>query len=176
MSYQPEWRGGRTVGTSRRDAEGRYHAIAEYLKGRSGFTALDLGAHQGYFSHRLADEFGAAVTAVDDYPGLQPRDGVTVIRRRLAAGEVTQLGHFDVSLCLSVLHHLPRWRDMVDALLAVSDVLFVEIADPGEHLPRAVAHSASAHIASYIERLGGRVLARTPGYDPEFSRPLWVIG
>lgn len=175
MSYQPQWRDGRTVGASRRDAEGRYRAIAERLSGRSGFTALDLGAHQGYFSHRLADEFGADVTAADDCPALQPHDGVTVIRKRLSAAEIMKLGHFDVSLCLSVLHHVPRWRDTVDALLAVSDALFVETAVPEESLPTAVAHSASAAITSYVESLGGRILTYTPGYDPEFSRPLWVI-
>ncbi|KZA21874.1 class I SAM-dependent methyltransferase [Acinetobacter baumannii] len=175
MSYQPRWVNGKTVGVSQRDAEGRFAAIAKHLYGQFGFTALDLGAHQGYFAHRLADEFGAEVIAADDSPVLESGPGVSLIHKRLTPADILGLKHVDVALCLSVLHHVPQWRETLDALRSISDVLFVETAIPDEILPTAVAHGDSAAIQANVESMGGKAIAWTPGYDANHLRPLWVI-
>lgn len=176
--YQPEWRDGREVGKGRRDAAGRYEAIAGYLGDARDFTALDFGAYGNYFSARLVEQFNARCTAVDDTTGLAESPGVSVVNRRLSAQELKDLGPYDVALCLSVLHHLTDWRVYLDALLDIAPVLFVETAHPDEVLPKAKAHSQSREIESALDALaaeGGTILTFTPGYDSRHARPLWVI-
>lgn len=185
MRYQPEWIDGRTVGNSRRDAEGRYNAIASYLNGMEHFTALDLGAYSGYFSFRLAEEFGAEVTAVDDAlelaqafekareMGIPHRGVVYEVNRRMDPVDLMGLHRFDVVLCLSVLHHVTWWRSMLEILMNKTDILFVETAVAGEDLPGAIAHSPE--IQKMVELNGGKKIHETPGFDPRFMRPLYVI-
>jgi 2-polyprenyl-3-methyl-5-hydroxy-6-metoxy-1,4-benzoquinol methylase len=176
VRYQPEWVGGKTVGSSRRDAAGRYAAIAAELQGMYGFSVLDLGAYAGYFSLRLADEFGARVVAVDDSAELaetmsrSPHPGVTGVFEKVDAQGLSRL---DVVLCLSVLHHVPWWRSMIDMLIKQSKILFVETADPRETLPAAIAHSPE--IPRIVEIKGGRKIHESPGFDAAFLRPTYVI-
>src|SRR5690606_3683961 len=103
----------RVLQAGTRDCAGRYDAIAlelidHCMDERRGFRVLDLGAYTGYFALRLAHEFGARVTAVDDFAGLEARCGdhpkIRVIPRRLSPAEVAELGRFEVVLALSVLH------------------------------------------------------------------------
>lgn len=175
--YQPKWVNGKTVGKSRRDAEGRYKAIVDDLDrlGVQWGQVLDFGAHTGYFSHRLADERGMVVTAVDDTPGLKGNEDVLVIPERLTPDQLGALGYFDIGLCLSVLHHLPDWWDYLRVLVHQCTLLYVETANPNETLPRAVAHDDSTAIEEEMIELGGTVLTRTPGHDARWERPLWVL-
>lgn len=177
--YQPEWKNGREVGIGRRDAAGRYKAIADYLGDMRGFHALDLGAFNGYFCARLAEQFGAHCVAVDDFAGLTESPGVKAIRRRLTMAELVDLGPFDVVLCLSFLHHAPDWRAYLDALTTMAPLVFIETAHPAEHLPKAEAHGESRQIEAAVEALaaakGGTLLTWTAGYDAAHARPLWVI-
>lgn len=167
---------GHLVKAGARDCGGRYDAIANQLDSR-GFSVLDLGAYAGYFSIRLAHDFDAHVTAVDDYPTLAERcrgwSNITVINQRLTAGEIDELGRFDVVLALSVLHHMPDWSDTLDALAANSGRLFVETADPSETLPKAVAHCPE--LAAAVEALNGTPIAHTCGYRSTIERTLWVV-
>lgn len=177
MGYQDTWMRGRRRAAGTRDCAGRYDAIARQLAGRSGFTVLDLGAHAGYFSLRLAEQFDARVTAVDDWPGLsravagEPR--VTAVPRRLTPGQVRGLGPFDVVLALSVLHHIPDWPGMLDALREAAGVLMIETPDPAEVLPKAVAHGPE--LAAAVYALPGEVIAWTPGHRSRILRPLKAV-
>lgn len=182
MEYQPRWVDGREVGTGQRKASSRYEAIAARLDGHEQFTVLDVGAYNGYFSLRLAEDFDARCTAADTYRGL-PRalaeaadDRVIGLVERITPARVRELGPFDVVLCLSVLHHAPDWRDLLDALHEQSRVLFVETAVPAETLPKAAMHHESAAIVRAVEDLGGEIIARTHGYKSKRQRPLRMIG
>lgn len=159
----------------RRDSDTRFDAIAAYLGGRRGFTVFELGALDGYFSHRLAAQFDARCTAADDSKHLTETPGVTAIRERLSPTQIRALGQFDVALCLSVLHHLTNWRATLNAVRNAAPVLFVETAHPDENLPKAGNHQASPQINTALEKLGGTVLTETPGHDHRYTRPLWVI-
>lgn len=173
--YQPEWRDGREVGKGRRDAAGRFDAIAAYLGDARDFTALDFGAYGNYFSARLVEQFGAHCTAVDDTTGLTESPGIKVINRRLPMSDLVDLGPFDVALCLSVLHHLPNWPAYLNALETMAPLVFVETSHPSEVLPKAKAHGDAGMIYAAVEKAGGKVLTTTPGYDSRYERPLWVI-
>lgn len=182
MDYQPRWVDGREVGTAHRDAAKRYAAIAERLYGHEGFTVLDVGAYNGYFSLRLAEEFGASVVAADTHRGLRRSlaeagdDRVRGVYEKLTPARVREMGPFDVVLCLSVLHHVPEWEPLLEALHDSTRVLFVETATPKETLPKAIAHSDSARITDAVAALGGEVIARTAGYKSRKLRPLRMIG
>lgn len=178
--YQPRWVDGREVGDGIRKAAPRYEAIAKELSGHQGFSVLDLGAYNGYFSLRLAEDFDASCTAVDDYRGLRSAlaeacDGrVTGIHERLTPESLAALGDFDVILCLSVLHHVPWWRAMLEMISEQSTVLFIETVSPNEVLPKARAHCPE--IPAAVEDLGGKVICRSHGYKSKKQRPLRVFG
>lgn len=180
MLYQPEWRDGKTVGVSKRDAASRADAIVEYLGDAKGLRILDLGAYAGYFSHRLADQLDSECVAVDDFPGLKEAPGVTVIRERLTPAAIEKLGKFDVALCLSVLHHLPQWKRYLKTLTDIADVVFVETSVPEEILVKAKAHGSAKAIHEAVEAASTGVIAHTAGYGSNpatatLERPLWVI-
>ena len=136
-------------------------------------TVLDLGAYTGYFCRRLHDDFGAQCTAVDNNPSLTESEGVTVIPRLLNPDGIRELGHFDVTLCLSVLHHHANWYDYLPALLDSADVVFIETANPNEQMNNQYKPFAiGAH--REMEKIG-KVIAETPPMYGNALRPLWVV-
>jgi len=174
--YQPQWIDGQEVGTGWRDAAGRYDAIKRYLVARQGRedvaqlsspSVLEIGAYNGYFCRRLADDFGARCLAVDGQPFLEPywsphdNGGHVEVRHELwHYAEIAAAPAFDVGLCLSVLHHHRDWDQILGALLDRCTVLFVELAHPDEKLSndaRTYAFAASRVMSS----LGGDVIAET---------------
>ena len=178
--YQPRRRDGREVGRAERPAAARFDASRAELGDRRGLRVLDLGAHEGYVSLRLADECGATVTAVDDWKGLRPaleaarHPRVTGLYERLTPEALAALGEWDLILCLSVLHHVPWWEQMLTQVRAQSQLLIVEIAVAHEVLPKATAHCPE--IPDAVKSLGGRVIARTHGYRSRKLRPMYAIG
>lgn len=184
--YQPRWVKGRATTQGERDAETRYVAIRELLRESIAVTGLpvervlDLGAYGGYFSFRLAEDFGCRVVAVDDHPelklGLDANQNSLVdgIHRRLTPEDVEQLGDFDAVLALSVLHHVPAWKPMLDALLRVTtQYLFIETPSAQESLPKAI--SPLQQVWSEVENLEGRTIASVAGYDGRYVRDLKVV-
>lgn len=161
-SYQDEWVKGASRSAGYRDCAARYEAIRAELSGlRAPFSVLDLGAHSGYFSFRLAEDFGARCVAVDDYralPRLAAENGdprVSVVDRRLGVREIDRLGPFDVILALSVLHHVTHWRWLLAVLRRrARSRLIVETPNPAERLKRAAARSELARIDEGCRTLG----------------------
>lgn len=176
-SYQPIWADGREVSPGYRDgAAVRYQAIADYLTGWRDFSVLDFGAYGTYYCQRLTEDFGARCVAVDDDPHLTPVDGVTIIPKRLGPAAIRKLEVSDVTLCLSVLHHQPQWRNYLQALTAnTGRVLFIEAANPAENLPTAAAHHKSANIVAELQHRRAIALCETPGYDPRHKRTLYAL-
>lgn len=168
----------------KRDCEGRYQAIADYLHNRSEAKAdqmrvLDFGAQAGYFAQRLAEDFDAEVVAIDTnrktLSRLRHHPKIRVKIAHYSPANLRALGHFDVVLGLSVLHHQPRWRDYLDVLTEIGDIVFIEVSHPDEVLPKAVAHGEAQDIGDAVEALAYDVLVQTPGYDDSCDRPLFVI-
>lgn len=170
--YQPRWINGREVGVGYRDSSTRYNAVAKDLKKLgTGFRVLDVGAYGGYFSARLTEEFSAKCTAVDSEPELARMSGNLdcVINRRFEnPGEIRSLGDFDAVLCLSVLHHVPWWQDMLEAVLDIAGFAYLETPHPDEYVDGHVVSDPEVYRA--VSRLGGRVLCRTQG-NPSPSNP-----
>jgi cyclopropane fatty-acyl-phospholipid synthase-like methyltransferase len=163
VDYQPRWQDGRTVGPQERDCAGRYQAIVPFVA--EGARVLDFGAFSGYFSHRLADERAARCVAVA--PEVEPYPGVTVVKQRLTVDGLKALGHFDVVLALSVLHHLDPWEDYLSVLCSQGDTVIVEVPHPAERFNHCPADKVEAIAAAVY----GPVLCRTPGYRTDLLRP-----
>ena len=138
MRYQDVWEDGECREAGERDCDGRYRLIAETLP-TGHFTALDIGAHTGYFARRIAESFPARVTAVDNYPGLVACHGVEVISERLGAARLAQLPRHDVVLALSVLHHMADWREALPLMAACRSHLIIEVCHPSERWMRRAA-------------------------------------
>ena len=153
-NYQPGWDGTTTVGDGRRDVEGRWAAVSPHIP--HGSRVLDLGAAQGYFAARAASELGCQVVAIDpdvvDYPG------VTAIRQIVAPEDVDLLGTFDVALALSILHHMARWRDMLDVLVANATTVIVETPHPNETLKDP---KKNARLRDIYDATRGTLLCKT---------------
>lgn len=182
--YQPRWVKGQARMQGQRNAEVRYDAIrTEIEKAELGdFTVLDFGAYGGYFSFRLAEDFHAEVVAVDDHPelrrGIEANHNplVTPVYDRLSSDGVGDLGEFDVVLALSVLHHVPDWERMLEALCeAATELLFIETPRPDEELPNAANRERLGGIWTHVHNLGGEVIATVAGYDKKFQRELKVV-
>ena len=118
---------------SRYDVDRQSDARADLLSGLipAGVSVLDFGAYRGAIATRLACD-GRKVTAVAPELGRLP--GVTTVVGLLGADEIVDLGRFDYTLALSVLHQQQdRWMDVWDALRqATVHKLFVEVPRPGE--------------------------------------------
>lgn len=176
VGYQPGWVDGKEVGVGTRQCASRYKAIREYIQ-QSGAsispTVLDIGAYTGYFCRRLVDDLGAQCTAVDNNPQLEESDGVRVIPKLLNPDEIRKLGHHDVTLCLSVLHHHQNWFDYLSALVESADIVFIETAHPDE---RMSAHHKPYVIGAHreMQRIG-KLIAETPPLYGNYLRPLWVV-
>lgn len=175
---------GNVVRAGSRECASRWDAIHSDMQGafdaEDVFRVLDLGAYEGYFTRRLLDAYpNAEVVAVDDWRGLPlalAGSPARVINERLSSSDVGELGSFEVTLCLSVLHHVPEWREMFSVIHDQSDQLYLEVPDASEVLPKAVAHSAE--LSEYVQGLGSRFgerLTVAPGHRSDIPRTLWVF-
>lgn len=119
---------------AKRDCVGRYEAIAPLLdQFERNFTLIDLGAGEGYFGTRVKKDYDATVVLVegqDLYKG-----PLMHIKRQLSAYEINEFAkgeHFDVVLCLSMLHHVPDWRGFLQGVFALGEHIFLEIPTPND--------------------------------------------
>lgn len=147
--YQDVWVNGEVVEPGVRECSLRYEAIRAVCAPLvRGFSVLDLGCNAGYFGLRLASEFDAQVTFLDDEPRLQAivdanDKGGTVINQRSAAADLLGLGTFDLVLAFSVLHHFDDWQTACASLLRMGEQSIIETPEPSE-----------THLVANPERLG----------------------
>lgn len=178
--YQDVWKDGRLRARGVRDCAGRYKLIASILPERP-FTVLDLGAYTGYFATRIAEDFDARVTAVDDFPGLveAASDRVTVMSKRLGVDGLLHLPRFDVVLALSVLHHFKDWPAALRLLRCCRSNLVIEVCDPKETWMRRAASRAEVAVQHKVvsELPGARLLGTSPrtAAGVTYQRPLYLI-
>lgn len=182
MSYQPLWVNGKTVGPDRRNSAGRYEAIADCVRHllNPGFSALDVGAQSGYFAVRLQQDFDALVTAVDGAPELMeglaamPNHAVVGLGKFLTPEDLLSFRPVDVTLCLSVLHHVSWWDVMMDGLMGMSRMMFVECAMPEEEIGKDPDLLAEQH--DFVRSLSGSMrVGYAPGYDDRVMRPMYLL-
>lgn len=137
--YQDIWRNGGVVREGKRDCAGRFSAITEALRARTeGLLRIcDIGGRDGYFAVRFA-EAGHTVTVVDPRITHLP---VEITRVPAKFTPASPIGDYDAIICLSVLHHVPNWRETYEAMKRRCTWLIVETPDASEvfKTPRPLA-------------------------------------
>lgn len=116
--YQDVWVQGERLSKGVRECESRYELIAGVAERfERPFTVLDLGANLGYFSIRLAEDFDCTVLAVEgayfnwlqDVLNRNGNERVIAASRQMSLKDLKALAdveHFDLTLALSVTHHV----------------------------------------------------------------------
>lgn len=158
-----------------REPEARRDLLVSDMGDISDLSVMDLGANVGFFSFALADR-GARVTAVE--PPDNNKDlfhpGVTEHRVMVGGPEDLPSGPFHYALVMSVLHHMPRWREILDGVLERTEVTaYVEVPNPKERHP-AWHGSLESH-----RMLTGNPRAEVIGSHYEVThrlkRDLWAV-
>ena len=117
----------------------RYEKISEICKGYDrSFSVLDLGAAEGYFTNRLADDFEGSFIAVesDKRRGLankfksEGKENVFLLEKKLTLEDlinISEVNYFDVILALNVIHHFDEpFQDVLDVLMSMCSYCVLE--------------------------------------------------
>ncbi len=138
--YQDVWVKGKCISRGVRECENRYKVVRDFCaQYKRPFTVLDIGANLGYFSLRLAEDFDCTVVAIEsDYHKrllynleLNENKRVIFLHQNLVFDHLKRMAnceHFDVILCMSVIHHLPgSFQANLDMIRALGDHLIIEV-------------------------------------------------
>ncbi len=155
---------GEVVKKGVRECNDRYEAIREVLETLpKSFKSLDIGASQGYFSFRMADEFVARCTMIEDgYPISNfvwntaellkylceqncHLKNLSFLQTQIFSDGLIQLGQqedFDLVMAFAVIHHMKRnpledhevYLEVIDSILSLAPVVLIENPiNTGEH-------------------------------------------
>ncbi|MCH9612260.1 MAG: hypothetical protein S4CHLAM102_07460 [Chlamydiia bacterium] len=167
-----------------RSCSDRFQAIQEVLNSLPNqFKSLDIGASQGYFSFRMAEDYGARCTMIEDgYPNSNTiwstgdylhhlcqenshLSNLCLLQRQFTPhqfAELAQLERFDVVIAFSVIHHMRRnnqepftiFDQAIENILSLAPVVIVENPiNTGEH---------TQYIRKKLLEKGGRVIYTSP--------------
>ena len=137
-------------------------------------TFLDLGANAGFFSYGLADA-GFDVIAVEPPNGKTfDLDRVREHRAWVQNPEDLPEGTWDFAIVLSVLHHIPRWKDVLDEVIhRTNRRLYVEVPHTGEQHKK---WHGSAEQFEYLSNMSNaRVIGEHDEVSKRFKRPLFRV-
>jgi hypothetical protein len=174
QSYQDQRVNGIVVVTGQmKHLEERYQLIKEVAaKYKRPITVLDIGASQGYYSFRLAEDFKDAVCVmIEEDPYLNrlcalntELNNVVLLNKRVSIEELERLGeceHFDLVLCLNVIHWSESdWQRMTDAVLKLGDRILIETPPAGDQ--KAIGGPYLAAIEHYIESHKAKIIGKFP--------------
>lgn len=136
--YQDIWVRGQVTQKGIRECAERYGLIHDFCERyRRPFTVLDIGAADGYFAVRLAEDFPeCTVVAIEPrlrigkVLKLNDAKRVLWLPKKVSAAHVRQLAaveHFDVTLALSVVHWFSEPpEETINAMRLLGDHLILE--------------------------------------------------
>ncbi len=153
--YQDVLIRGETIQKGIRDCADRYAAIEPILKTLpKQFKSLDIGASQGYFSFRMAHDYQARCTMLEDAYTTTSQIWQTgdylkylveknaypnsfLLQQKFYAEELQSLAsfeQFDIVLALSVIHHMKKfpeesndaYKEVINSLFLLAPVVIIE--------------------------------------------------
>ena len=144
-TYNGIWLNGKLEKKGYRPSEERYEQITKFCKQYTRpFSVLDIGAAEGYFTHRLASEFEGNFTAVEADGGrallntCEKNDNskVFLLQKRFNLEDLKKMAevhYFDVILALNVVHHFDEpFQEVLDTIMSMCSYCFFEHPDPKE--------------------------------------------
>ena len=136
---------GKTISTGYRNSEKRYGEIFKFCKQfNRPISVLDLGAAEGYFTFRLAEDFSGVFIAVESNPERKLLElciknnnrKVLLLDKQMNLKNLKNLKevqHFDIVLALNIIHHFNEpFQDVLDTLVSMSSFCFMEHPNPLE--------------------------------------------
>ncbi|MBC8502280.1 MAG: DUF1698 domain-containing protein [Nitrosopumilus sp.] len=136
---------GKTISTGYRNSEKRYDEIFKFCKQfNRPISVLDLGAAEGYFTFRLAEDFSGVFIAVESNPERKLLElciknnnrKVLLLDKQMNLKNLKNLKevqHFDIVLALNIIHHFDEpFQDVLDTLVSMSSFCFMEHPNPLE--------------------------------------------
>ena len=137
---------GKTISTGYRNSEERYEEIFKFCKQfNRPISVLDLGAAEGYFTFRLAEDFSGVFIAVESNPERKLLElcvknnnhKVLLLDKQMNLKNLKNLKevqHFDIILALNIIHHFDEpFQDVLDTLVSMSSFCFMEHPNPLEN-------------------------------------------
>jgi 2-polyprenyl-3-methyl-5-hydroxy-6-metoxy-1,4-benzoquinol methylase len=137
---------GKTISTGYRNSEERYGEIFKFCKQfNRPISVLDLGAAEGYFTFRLAEDFSGVFIAVESNPERKLLElcvknnnrKVLLLDKQMNLKNLKNLKevqHFDIVLALNIIHHFDEpFQDVLDTLVSMSSFCFMEHPNPLEN-------------------------------------------
>jgi len=137
---------GKTISTGYRNSEERYEEIFKFCKQfNRPISVLDLGAAEGYFTFRLAEDFSGVFIAVESNPERKLLElcvknnnrKVLLLDKQMNLKNLKNLKevqHFDIVLALNIIHHFDEpFQDVLDTLVSMSSFCFMEHPNPLEN-------------------------------------------
>lgn len=178
-TYQDILVDGNVIKEGVKDCEVRYPNIKQIAdKYKRPFTVLDIGASEGYFSIKMAQEYKDKATCVmieGDKTLLLPEicninkglNNLVVLEKFITPLDLKELGeceHFDIVLAFNVIHQMKEaWKETLDYLLTLGDYIFIETPPIGCHT--AANKDLLPLIEDYLSKhKNGRVVGRVPRY------------
>jgi len=180
--YNGMWVKGKLVQEGERITESRYELIRSFCRhfGRP-FSVLDIGAAEGYFTFRLAEDFPGVFTAIEcdkqrhllDLCKENDNDKVILMEALLDYESLQRLAavnHFDVVLALNIVHHFDEhFQKVVDTIMSMCSYCFFEHPDPKEgeetkNYERLVREPIN------VSKYGGTLLDLTPRWSGAKTR------
>ena len=177
-----------------RECAARYEAIKPVLdKYKRPITVLDIGASQGYFSLRIAQDYDAVCVMIEGNYNPQwriadqlfnicqhntDRNNLIFLKKKITARDLRKLAeceHFDVVLVLNVIHHTRgQWKAFTDAIFALGDNIIIETPPPNDFI---ATNPTVGKTHRYLASKKGHVLARPPRHTSNTRGTLfWFEG
>ncbi len=137
----------------------RYNLIKKHLdQYKRPIKVLDLGASNGYFSFKIAQDYDALCVMVDTTDRLldlcylnNSLQGIVYLKHSINLHDLLFLAeheHFDVVLAFNVLHHVHPCKEIIDTLFNLGDVVIIET--PPANDPRVDKKTTIPFIEEYL--------------------------
>ena len=118
------------------DCPSRYETLRPLLNAfKRPFSVLEIGANNGYFCFRIANDYDATCVMIDGTDRLKnickansSLKRIVYLQKFVNANDLIKLAqteHFDLVLCFHVLHHVD-WKPFFSALLKLGDHVVIE--------------------------------------------------
>ena len=130
---------GKTLSSGYRNSERRYEEIFKFCKKfNRPISVLDLGAAEGYFTFRLAEDFSGVFVAVESNPERKLLElciknnnhKVLLLDKQMNLKNlknIKEVQHFDIVLALNIIHHFDEpFQNVLDTLVSMSSFCFLE--------------------------------------------------
>ena len=130
---------GKTLSLGYRNSEKRYSEIFKFCKKfNRPISVLDLGAAEGYFTFRLAEDFPGVFVAVESNPERKLLElckknndhKVLLLNKQMNLKNlknIKEVQHFDIVLALNIVHHFDEpFQDVLETLVSMSSFCFLE--------------------------------------------------